>query len=440
MWDLAKYFHVSFPNLLSSSAQQKANHVLSPNQGKTLLDNRKRMASMELTEGFTSQTPASPQEKLVADSLTSLQGIQDEYQKQVGILNEMVGVYNQSLTDVVNRMQSSLAGKNIIIGETVYYVNQYGYARKYGLKTGNVWLNRPQTCGTAYPLVQDVPLERLGVMVGPDMKTTSICGYEGKNVKYNNQFVYVKFNGEVLQYADGVKVGDIAGCPVSVVDITSQENAQTIWSGLLSDMTSVLTPSTTCVEELDPEVSGSGEASGVHVREAIQKQQDKVLALSKQIRDQIQVIRGDIQRIQSESGEQQTNLEQYLVELNNIQTRNENTKSDEKIDTIQAMTENTFMIERQNYLQYIAYVVIVVVCFGLIYFLGQSVGGVTSQIAQGIQSVGEQVQRFGVGAPRQSVLRREMEGTSAIGGIGLGLPSFSLSTPSPANTPATTPA
>lgn len=422
MNDIWKYFQ---PSLRSSKHPSgRHNKVLTQlQQGHLLLNNRKRIASREYREGFTNANTTN-----VENTLTHIQGLHDEFMGMISELSSLEAEYLEGLQDFSNRMNSGIAGKNIKYGPPIYYVTKYGYYRHY--PTWTIWSTRVSHCGGEgegeYEELEN-PVTELNLLRGPDMKEGSICGYEGINVQYNGKYAYVKMNGEVLEYTDNLTPQDVESCSSDIVNVN-----EATWNGLMKDKIGNMDTNTKCLLDSDDIRT----TIGVPIVE-IKKE---ITALVPRIQEMAQTIQGELANIEllmsdmnNVDAEQKAKFSKYSQELNQITDTYQNDY------TLDALHETMFITERQQYYQYIVYFVLLILCFGVLYYLAKSIGGVAKQITESVQFVGDNVGRFGRGAPRQSVLRREAKDASAFGGVGFTMnslnPFSSASSTSPMKTP-----
>lgn len=363
-------------------------------QGKKLLQNRTQIASNEQprVEGFTPEIPKSIQKELDA-----LEKIYDEYHVSINQLYELESEYEQDLQEYAKRMSTDIAGKNIKIGETIYYITIYGYAREYGDKNGDVWLNHDKTCG-GEPIEQDKPLSHLQVIKGKPMNKNSVCGYEGQNVKYNDKIAYVSMGGEVYLYQKPYKPGDIIGCPSATTNVDKET-----WNKLMSDKVGDATQSLRCyINRIRPDLI-----------EAMLAKQKEVNKNSKIIQILIdRQIRPQLDKMNNITKEKRDTLEKYMNELSKATSQSYHVPA-----TLDAMSQNAGIYQRQQFLYYIAYIILFVVGIGALYYFGSLLGGITGKAVQSVQNVGNSISgQIKRGAPRQSQLLREMKSKTNVFG------------------------
>lgn len=429
MFDIWKYFQSPFHTREESTGRHDT-ALTQLQQGRQLLHNRKQIASREGFTGANSATGTDTHEISLQTALDNLETIHDQFMEKIQRLSLLESIYHTKLDEYRTRMNSGIAGKNILIGETIYYITKYGYYREYGTSSSVAWVNRNSRCGGGGdPIPQTTSIDRLDVLPGPPMEETSVCGYEGKHVRYNGQVAYVKMNGEVLLYVNPLQPGDVSGCAVDPTTIEDLDEAT--WTGLMTDLIGNMSEDTKCkIDSLDIHTP-----DGTPVKDEIAKLIPDISGMAQTIQRELAKIQPLMTSMNNVDVEQKAKFSKYSQELNQITDTYQNDY------TLDALHETMFIAERQQYYQYIVYFVLLIVCFGLLYYLAQSIGGVAKQITESVQFVGDNVGRFGRGAPRQSVLRREAKDASAFGGVGFTMNSLnpfssaSSSSPSPVKPP-----
>lgn len=400
--DIWKYFQLPFYSKGDTNHVENK-HVFSDlEQGQRLLTNRKKMKSLErgyngVQEGFASGSGAETNAGSVSiqTEIENLEKMHDEFMVLIQKHASLEGLYHAGLQEYSQRMSSGVAGKNIRIGESIYYITKYGYYREYGSSSSVPWVNRNARCG-GEPIEQDTSIDRLDVLPGPAMKETSMCGYEGTNVRYDGKIAYVKMNGEVLLYSNPMKPGDIVSCPKEIVDVD-----ESTWDGLMSDRIGTMSKTTRCmVESLDIKTS-----DGMIVKEEIEKLLPEIQEKAKEIQVVIDTkVTPQIEKMNEIDKEEKSKFREYVKELNKkVEKGNEY--------TLNALYENTAIMERQVYIQYVAYLLLVVVGGFVIYMMFQRITGSVMEV---VNKSAEVVR----GAPRQSMLRSAAKQTSAFGGVG----------------------
>lgn len=424
MFDIWKYFQSPFHTREDSTGRHDT-ALTQLQQGRQLLQNRKQIASREGFTGANGTASTDTHENSIQTVLDNLETKHDEFIEKIQRLSLLESIYHTKLDEYRKRMNSGIAGKNIQIGETIYYITKYGYYREYGTSSSVAWVNRNSRCvHEGDPIPQQTSIDRLDVLAGPPMEEKTVCGYEGDHVRYNNQVAYVKMNGEVLLYTNPLQPGDVSGCAVDPADIKDVDEAT--WTGLMADLVDNMFENTKCgIESLDIHTP-----DGTPVKDEIAKLVPKIKEMAQTIQRELSNIQPLMASMNNMDAEQKAKFSIYSQELNQI---TDNYQNDYTLD---ALHENMFIMERQQYYQYIVYFVIIMICFGLLYYLAQSIGGVAKQITESVQFVGDNVGRFGRGAPRQSVLRREAKDASAFGGVGFNMESLNpFSSPSSPSSP-----
>lgn len=461
MWDIAKYFHVptflttmgagmGFGDTQNNQDNATQIHLNELKQLKQLVQGqqyhrvRDAIAQQETNrlhldqgqqghEGFTSSTSSKSAKSattatpdiptnlppIVQQKLKELEQIHDTYTAQIEHVAELEALYYQGLHEYTVRMKLPISGKNIKIGETIYYITPFGYARKYA--SDSVWTNRHSSCG-GEPLVQDTSIDRLGVLMGPDMTESTQCGFEGKVVQYDKKTAYVKMNGEVLLYV-GLTPQDVADCPSD--DIVQVD--ETTWNMLMSDKSGDMTKDTKCLmEALDITTP-----DGHNVKDQLKKARIAIAKSSEEINDLLtNVIHVQLKNLKEYDDNQKTQFEEYVRKMNKSMTtyaqqQNAN-RATNKDETLSAMDETMRIIHRQSYYKYIVYVVGTVIGLFVLYMIWGALSTVVSGIGSGLglmnanNPINANKGKVARGAPRQSVLKREAEGSSVFGGVGLG--------------------
>ena len=401
--DIWKYFQSSvFSNQGNEGNDDNHNNELSVvNQGQHLIKNRTQIKGIvkgndELYEGFTSNGGGDDR----GDSLQihmEIQKIEEMHDEFMALIQEramLEGMYHAGLQEYAKRMTSGIAGRNIRIGETIYYITKYGYSREYGPISSVAWVNRNSRCG-GDPIDQDTSLDRLDVLEGPAMKETTICGYEGSNVRFDGKVAYVKMNGEVLLYNNPLKPGDIVSCPKEIQDVD-----ETTWNGLMGDRVGTMSKSTRCmVESLEINTP-----DGKPVKAEIEALTPKIEAMAKAIQKEMdEKINPRMKELNQLDNAQKRKFHQFVEDMN------KNIKQGDEY-TLNGMVETTKIMERQQYIRYVFLVVIVLIVLGILYMAFKGLGGVVEKVQDSVRIIR--------GAPRQSVLRSAARGTSAYGGVG----------------------
>jgi len=397
--DIWKYFQSSvFSNQGNQGNDDNHNNELSVvNQGQHLINNRKQIkgnvkGNDELYEGFTSSGDGDSLP--IHMEIQKIEEMHDEFMALIQARAMLNGMYHAGLQEYAKRMTSGIAGRNIRIGETIYYITKYGYSREYGSISSVAWVNRNSRCG-GDPIDQDTSLDRLDVLEGPAMKETTVCGYEGSNVRFDGKVAYVKMNGEVLLYSNPLQPGDIVSCPKEIQDVD-----ETTWNGLMGDRVGTMSKSTRCmVESLEINTP-----DGKPVKAEIEALTPKIEAMASAIQKEMdEKIRPRMNELNQLDKAQKMKFQEFVKDMNN----NIN-QGDEY--TLNGMVETTKIMERQQYMRYIFLVIIALFLLGILYMAFQGVGGVVKQVQESVGVIR--------GAPRQSLLRSEARGTSAYGGVG----------------------
>lgn len=206
----SKYLNKNIYNYLKNSKNQGLEYLLLKDKIKTI-----NSKNLDLIENFTSNISSSNDitelenalnqpNQFLQSEMNELKDLEQQFMKVLSSYSQEYKSYMENIQQFLNNETSQYIGKNVRdTNGAIYYINNFGIARHY---SRDAWFkNAHPTCkknDTDYiQLNYALNSQNSKFTIGEPMKSNQPCGFEGKNVSYqDNQYETYNWSDEDKQY------------------------------------------------------------------------------------------------------------------------------------------------------------------------------------------------------------------------------------------------
>tara|TARA_Y100000389_G_C17463094_1_gene523280 strand:+ start:1417 stop:2589 length:1173 start_codon:yes stop_codon:yes gene_type:complete len=191
-------------------------------QGQLMLDRKKKLLimgqkHMDLLEETSSPNLGSP----VVEPLTSTSNEENSILALENEFNNTLVQYttaynvlmNELITNADNKSVKKYAGKNVRLGQNIYYVNNYGVTHGY---SNAAWAGKPSSCSKIYVDISENEFNDL--LHGPNIGIGQACDIAGYNIenKDTSERSWVDIKGVKHPYSNDVWENRSPSCQSAV--------------------------------------------------------------------------------------------------------------------------------------------------------------------------------------------------------------------------------
>ena len=276
-------------------------------------------------------------DSLPSDQVDKLKSLENKFN---GILSTYITTYKTMYEDIVSR-QNKRKGVSDYMGKAVtdsdnnyYYINDYGYTHKY---SPEAWTKNDDSCPSKLLEINNNDMNIFAQ--GVDMNISQPCKIAGRNVqnKESGEVAWVDIQGKKHVYSDIVWKSKKKSCDVKPIMLSSEKY------DLIPTGNNMVSTSFCDTLGVDP-----------NVLQQLEKLNSELIDVSKEMQDEISILRTQDQQLKNELNQQKEVLTGYIQTLEKNKKNIENNKTFD-MNSITGSYEMSILNRRQKNYRYLAW-------------------------------------------------------------------------------------